>query len=141
MPPSQTRSKVRRGTPSSVLLQAKSRFTYLYDMGDSWSHVLVVEKVIEVTGTVVPRCIAGARACPPEDCGGAWGYAELIAALADRLTKTTGTSASGLTRTGPRTPSTSTGPTGWSHDTRRTRVARGAALVDRPERATPETET
>ena len=52
-------------------------------MGDSWSHVLVVEKVIEVTGTVVPRCIAGARACPPEDCGGAWGYAELIAALAD----------------------------------------------------------
>jgi hypothetical protein len=30
-----------------------------------------------------PAFVDGARACPPEDCGGAWGYAELGEILAD----------------------------------------------------------
>ena len=31
----------------------------------------------------VAACIAGANACPPEDCGGPWGYAALLEVLAD----------------------------------------------------------
>jgi hypothetical protein len=65
------------------LFEAKDRFRYVYDMGDSWTHEIRVEKVVEVEGTITPRCMAGERACPPEDCGGAWGYAEMVAALAD----------------------------------------------------------
>jgi hypothetical protein len=65
------------------LVAVKDRFSYTYDFGDSWVHQIVVEKVTpgEPAG---PSCIAGAGACPPEDCGGVWGYAELVAALADK---------------------------------------------------------
>ncbi len=59
-------------------------FNYEYDMGDSWVHVVVLEKVIEIAP--LPAffdCIAGARACPPEDCGGAGGYEEMLEILAD----------------------------------------------------------
>lgn len=64
------------------LVGEKARFSYTYDFGDSWVHGILVEKV--TPGDVpTPRCIAGARACPPEDCGGTWGYGELVEALAD----------------------------------------------------------
>jgi hypothetical protein len=66
------------------VLQAKDRFQYVYDFGDDWHHDIVVEKVLEAEpGTAAPRCLAGARACPPEDCGGPWGYEEILEALAD----------------------------------------------------------
>ncbi len=58
------------------------RFTYLYDFGDSWAHDIVVEEV--TTGELTaPRCVAGERACPPEDCGGVWGYTALVEGLTD----------------------------------------------------------
>ena len=61
---------------------AKDRFEYTYDFGDNWVHEIEVEEV--TTGEpIAPRCIEGAQACPPEDCGGPWGYGELLAALAD----------------------------------------------------------
>ena len=64
------------------LATIKDRFRYTYDFGDSWEHEIVVEKVM--TGaSIAPRCIDGARACPPEDCGGAWGYMELVQAVED----------------------------------------------------------
>jgi hypothetical protein len=57
---------------------------YTYDFGDGWEHRVVVEKVLAMTaGTTVPACIGGRRACPPEDCGGTWGYRELLEILAD----------------------------------------------------------
>ena len=64
------------------LLGEKDKFEYVYDFGDNWVHQIVVEKVM-ADGLPAPRCIAGARGCPPEDCGGSWGYAELVAALLD----------------------------------------------------------
>ena len=60
------------------------RFKYLYDFGDSWSHTLVIEKVLPPEGgTGGPVCLAGARACPPEDVGGVWGYEAYLEALRD----------------------------------------------------------
>lgn len=60
------------------------RFGYEYDFGDGWEHELVVEGSVsgEAVGRV-PRVVAGRRACPPEDCGGMWGYAELLEVLDD----------------------------------------------------------
>lgn len=61
-----------------------SKFEYVYDFGDWWRHKIVVEKVMPADPTVtVPSCVAGRRACPPEDCGGTWGYQELLEVLAD----------------------------------------------------------
>jgi hypothetical protein len=65
------------------LVGEKERFRYTYDFGDDWVHQIVVEKVTPVA-MVRPSCVAGARACPPEDCGGVWGYADLVAALSDK---------------------------------------------------------
>ncbi len=58
-------------------------FDYTYDFGDGWDHKIVVEKVLPAEGVTVPTCTGGRRACPPEDCGGAWGYEELVRILAD----------------------------------------------------------
>lgn len=63
-----------------------SKLDYTYDFGDNWRHEIVVEKVLAADApapVTVPACIDGRRACPPEDCGGAWGYEELLAILAD----------------------------------------------------------
>ena len=60
---------------SKVISGEKFKFSYLYDFGDSWDHDILVEKVLEVDpNTDYPICIKGKRACPPEDCGGVWGY-------------------------------------------------------------------
>lgn len=65
-------------------LTNQSSFLYEYDFGDGWSHLITVERVEEVeAGAPSPRCLAGARACPPEDCGGPHGYDDLLSALAD----------------------------------------------------------
>lgn len=60
----------------------RPRFSYEYDLGDGWKHQLIVEERFEPKpGVAYPVCIAGARACPPEDCGGPWGYADFIEAI------------------------------------------------------------
>jgi hypothetical protein len=57
-------------------------FLYEYDFGDSWQHRIVVEKVLTPEpGFSYPRCVAGKRACPPEDVGGIWGYEEFLEAI------------------------------------------------------------
>jgi hypothetical protein len=67
-----------------VKMGRKTRFTYKYDFGDSWQHEIVLEKTLEPEPKVqYPRCVEGERACPPEDCGGVWGYAEFLEAIAD----------------------------------------------------------
>jgi hypothetical protein len=60
------------------------RFTYEYDFGDSWLHTIEIEEVRAARGGEDrPRCVDGARACPPEDCGGPNGYARLLEILFD----------------------------------------------------------
>ena len=57
---------------------------YDYDFGDSWEHDLKIEKLLPPEpGAHYPRCLKGSRACPPEDCGGPWGYQNLLDALKD----------------------------------------------------------
>ena len=62
----------------------KPRIVYEYDFGDSWQHDIVLEKMVESKPKVkYPRCVEGARACPPEDCGGIGGHAEFLEAISD----------------------------------------------------------
>ncbi len=56
---------------------------YRYDFGDDWLHVVTFEDMTPRTRARYPRCLAGARACPPEDCGGVHGFAEFLQAVAD----------------------------------------------------------
>jgi len=57
---------------------------YEYDFGDGWMHKIVVEKIVAPSPKVkAPCCVAGVRACPPEDCGGPYRYAEFLKAIRD----------------------------------------------------------
>jgi hypothetical protein len=61
-----------------------SKILYEYDFGDSWLHRIVVEKILPAEpGRKYPVCLQGKRACPPEDCGGVWGYEGLLETLKD----------------------------------------------------------
>ncbi|MGH7846615.1 MAG: plasmid pRiA4b ORF-3 family protein [Candidatus Binatia bacterium] len=67
-----------------VLTQPKQKLIYEYDFGDGWEHEILLEKVLQADpGVRYPRCLGGARACPPEDCGGAGGYENFLAAIRD----------------------------------------------------------
>ena len=51
---------------------------YCYDMGDSWNHTVLFERIAPREAKLkYPRCVAGENACPPDDCGGVWGYEDL----------------------------------------------------------------
>jgi hypothetical protein len=74
----------RRVLLSTIASHGVKRFQYVYDMGDGWTHSINFQKpVAEEAGAKYPRCVAGERACPPEDCGGPWGYADLVKAIED----------------------------------------------------------
>ncbi|PCJ50143.1 MAG: hypothetical protein COA73_18545 [Candidatus Hydrogenedentota bacterium] len=67
-----------------ILNRKKKKLMYNYDMGDYWQHILVVEEIGEPDPkTFYPNCLEGAYAGPPEDCGGVWGYQNMLEALAD----------------------------------------------------------
>ena len=67
-----------------MVSEAGDKFVYEYDFGDSWEHVILVEKILQLeTGVNYPICLGGKRACPPEDCGGIWGYGDLLEAIQD----------------------------------------------------------
>jgi hypothetical protein len=70
-------------TLEQVAPGAGDRLQYTYDFGDDWTHEIEVEKVLDRQPVAYPRCTGGRRAAPPEDCGGIWGYAELVEVLAD----------------------------------------------------------
>jgi hypothetical protein len=69
---------------ADMLSISQPRALYEYDFGDSWRHDVVLEDVLPTDGRLTyPRCVSGARACPPEDVGGVRGYQEFLQALAD----------------------------------------------------------
>lgn len=62
----------------------KLTFLYLYDFGDGWEHELLFEGNPSVDDKAkYPLCLEGERACPPEDCGGVWGYGDFLEAIRD----------------------------------------------------------
>ena len=67
---------------AQVIRKKGQTFSYEYDYGDGWQHEIKVEKVIPFDPTLrLPVCLAGERACPPEDCGGVSGYHNVLEAL------------------------------------------------------------
>lgn len=63
---------------------SRFQFTYEYDLGDDWQHEVIFEGCLKAKkGSRYPLCVEGERACPPEDVGGVWGYAEFLEAIAD----------------------------------------------------------
>jgi hypothetical protein len=72
-------SSVRLGDLS---LEKGVSFLYNYDFGDDWYHECEIEEVLQFQRDAeYPRCLAGRRACPPEDCGGIHGYDSMLSAL------------------------------------------------------------
>ena len=69
-----------KATLASVAPLQGTEFVYEYDFGDSWEHLITVEQLLEPDPACERRavCTAGARACPPEDCGGVWGFGDLL---------------------------------------------------------------
>lgn len=66
------------------LVEPGNSADYLYDFGDGWEHKVTLQKVLpRDREATYPRCVAGKRACPPEDCGGVWGYRDLVSGDAD----------------------------------------------------------
>jgi hypothetical protein len=69
-------------TLDELIYEEGQKFFYVYDFGDYWEHDILVEKIITprkgVKGVQYPVCLAGRRACPPEDSGGSFGYMELL---------------------------------------------------------------
>jgi hypothetical protein len=74
----------RRTGLRDLAAQEGEAFRYEYDFGDSWEHEIVLEQLLTAEpGGRYLTCLDGARACPPEDCGGVHGYADLLDTLAD----------------------------------------------------------
>lgn len=67
---------------SDLLKKEKEKIVYEYDFGDGWEHDVLLEKILPGDDKFKsPVCLAGKMACPPEDCGGVWGYADLLKIL------------------------------------------------------------
>jgi hypothetical protein len=63
---------------SDLRLHMNGRFGYEYDFGDLWHHQLRLERILPFDNTrTYPYCSGGARAAPPEDCGGPWAFLTL----------------------------------------------------------------
>ena len=69
---------------STVFENVKDKIEYEYDFGDSWEHHVTLEKILPYDSSKqYPICIKGKNACPPEDCGGIWGYYNVLETLND----------------------------------------------------------
>jgi len=72
---------------STVLKKEGDKIYYDYDYGDGWEHTIVLNKIISSSSNKKPLCIDGERSCPPEDCGGPFGYNDLVKVLSNQKGK------------------------------------------------------
>jgi len=64
---------------SDLLKSENEKIIYEYDFGDGWEHDIILEKILPVDDKInYPICVKGKMNCPPEDCGGIWGYSDLL---------------------------------------------------------------
>jgi len=69
---------------SNVFKREKDKIQYEYDFGDGWVHTITLEKILPFDPKkTLPHCVTGRKACPPEDVGGIWGYANFLQAWND----------------------------------------------------------
>ena len=69
---------------SQFFIKPKDKGIYIYDFGDYWIHLVLLERIIpKEEGALYPRCIKGKRRCPPEDVGGVSGYEDLLRIMND----------------------------------------------------------
>ncbi|MDB5973074.1 MAG: plasmid pRiA4b family protein [Hydrocarboniphaga sp.] len=74
----------KKGILSDFAPRKGSKFRYWYDFGDDWVHEITVKAIgAAEPGAPEAVCLKAAGACPPEDCGGPWGYMNLLTVLAD----------------------------------------------------------
>ena len=62
----------------SQFLPNEKKFIFVYDMGDNWEHEVVIEDVRENYPALYPAVLAYENNCPPDDCGGVWGYMDML---------------------------------------------------------------
>lgn len=73
---------------SAYFYEVGIKSEYEYDFGDGWEHEVLLEGImLKDKGTKYPKCIDGARACPPEDCGGVPGYYHLLKVISNPKNK------------------------------------------------------
>ncbi len=71
---------------SQVFTQKGDVVEYEYDFGDGWIHKVRLDKILPPKmNEDYPKCVGGKRKCPPEDCGGIWGYQNLLEVMADKM--------------------------------------------------------
>lgn len=71
-------------TLEQVAAAPGTKLTYTYDFGDDWEHLITVEATVPCEdASIYPRCVGGRRKAPPDDCGGIWGYQQLLEILGD----------------------------------------------------------
>ena len=76
-------------TLADVLPKPRSKLHYEYDFGDGWRHTIELQAIADPEpGKVYPVCLDGKRACPPEDCGGVWGYEKIVQRIRAAQAKT-----------------------------------------------------
>lgn len=78
--------EARKFTLRQIAPREQDGIGYEYDFGDSWEHEITVEKILppDAAAATTALCLDGARACPPEDCGGVGGYDNLLKILKNR---------------------------------------------------------
>jgi hypothetical protein len=72
---------------SSILFNEKDTLIYEYDFGDSWKHLIKLEKIIQIGKIKYPKCTAGKLNTPPEDCGGISGFYNFVDIMSDKKSR------------------------------------------------------